>query len=614
MLLSSFTGLLSQDTQSIMARIEQSKGNKRINLIASLPDYPSDIPGQQLLVWGQELLASARKTNIKTREIQALKLIALGYSHIGEHAKSLEHYFLSRNLSKETGNLMTEAQSTSEIGNLFYFAFNDFYQAIEYYGKAEALYRSLKDDFGVIKHQNNRAEVYTKVGEYTQAVNLYTEALAKLEKMGKLQDSARFVVYLNLSRASAYMSNLDIADDYKKKAENLLAEIRDPWREAQFWNLQSNLLELRGNYLEAMDAIIRTHEMMQPGLSHQSELGTARVVMSNKIQMGQLALKLEKFDDASTYLTEAEALYPKSQDRYKYSHLLLNKARLLHRQGKLEAAINQALINADHCHTFHFLLEQKEVYGHLSQLYHQQGNLERAMYFAQMRTKLEEEKLQPNIPADITSIIMKYEQGRLRQQMGKLKWNNVLNLFVMGFFLLLLLLISLRTIRKIKKHGLEELKRVEFRHSKDLENLQDQLMAFKDKKSGIHVEKAEDLVKKLILLVEEEELYKDCNITLEVLADRLDVNRTYLSQAVNSLWGNNLSDFINYFRIKEARQLLLQPSSQSKSFLTIAFEVGFNSKSTFNRVFKEKTGLTPKQYVQIKRKNGSPLKCVGKLI
>ena len=58
----------------------------------------------------------------------------------------------------------------------------------------------------------------------------------------------------------------------------------------------------------------------------------------------------------------------------------------------------------------------------------------------------------------------------------------------------------------------------------------------------------------------------------------------------------NFFDFINQFRIDEARSILKNPEKKQFTVLEILYEVGFNSKSSFNTAFKKHTGLTPTQY------------------
>ncbi|MCL2072412.1 MAG: helix-turn-helix domain-containing protein [Marinilabiliaceae bacterium] len=89
--------------------------------------------------------------------------------------------------------------------------------------------------------------------------------------------------------------------------------------------------------------------------------------------------------------------------------------------------------------------------------------------------------------------------------------------------------------------------------------------------------------------------YKDDSTSLEKIADKMNVNKNYLSRAVNQCSLKNFSTNINEFRIKEAIKLM---STKPKlySFEGLAFEVGFKDRKTFYTSFKKNTGLTPSQF------------------
>lgn len=85
-------------------------------------------------------------------------------------------------------------------------------------------------------------------------------------------------------------------------------------------------------------------------------------------------------------------------------------------------------------------------------------------------------------------------------------------------------------------------------------------------------------------------------ITIKDIADELNVPYYHLSIIINNLLNKNFCDFINEYRIREVLNILNKAKNESVNVLTIAFKCGFNSKSTFNRVFKNKTGTTPSRY------------------
>jgi AraC-like DNA-binding protein len=97
-------------------------------------------------------------------------------------------------------------------------------------------------------------------------------------------------------------------------------------------------------------------------------------------------------------------------------------------------------------------------------------------------------------------------------------------------------------------------------------------------------------------LMEKEKYYQEPELTLQNLADKLQVPAYQLSQAINEGLKKNFYDLVNGYRIQEAKRLLLVPESSNFTILSIGFEAGFNSKTTFNTVFKKFTGLTPTEY------------------
>lgn len=95
-------------------------------------------------------------------------------------------------------------------------------------------------------------------------------------------------------------------------------------------------------------------------------------------------------------------------------------------------------------------------------------------------------------------------------------------------------------------------------------------------------------------LLEEEKLYLDPDIQLPLIAKRLSISQHLLSRIINEHTRQNFPTFINSFRIKAAKENLIQHPKQK--ILTIAFDVGFRSLSTFNASFKKHTGSSPSEY------------------
>lgn len=100
----------------------------------------------------------------------------------------------------------------------------------------------------------------------------------------------------------------------------------------------------------------------------------------------------------------------------------------------------------------------------------------------------------------------------------------------------------------------------------------------------------------LVEYLEQEKPYIDPDLKLQHLADHLGVHSHQLSQIINTHLQKNFYDLINSLRINEAKQRLIDPKNQQMNIVTVAFDVGFNSKSTFNSAFKKYTNMTPTQF------------------
>lgn len=98
-------------------------------------------------------------------------------------------------------------------------------------------------------------------------------------------------------------------------------------------------------------------------------------------------------------------------------------------------------------------------------------------------------------------------------------------------------------------------------------------------------------------LMETEKLFKNPELTLGDLAEKLGIHQNTLSQVINSFEQKHFYDYINELRIEAFKEIALTSDSQRYTLLSLAFDCGFNSKTTFNRTFKKSVGVSPKEYL-----------------
>lgn len=103
--------------------------------------------------------------------------------------------------------------------------------------------------------------------------------------------------------------------------------------------------------------------------------------------------------------------------------------------------------------------------------------------------------------------------------------------------------------------------------------------------------------KGLLKLVKEETIYRNPNLSLDIVAEKLGISAGYLSRLINDTTKKSFSQFINELRVKEVQKNLKSKDFAHYTILSVGLEAGFNSKASFNRNFKEIAGLTPQEYL-----------------
>ena len=118
----------------------------------------------------------------------------------------------------------------------------------------------------------------------------------------------------------------------------------------------------------------------------------------------------------------------------------------------------------------------------------------------------------------------------------------------------------------------------------------------KYKKALLDIELLEKYKYQLEALMAEEKPYLNPDLTLRVLADKMDIPANHLSRLLNEGFDKNFSEFVNSYRLEIFKTKMADPELQHLTILGLAYESGFNSKTVFNSFFKKMTGKTPKAY------------------
>jgi len=133
----------------------------------------------------------------------------------------------------------------------------------------------------------------------------------------------------------------------------------------------------------------------------------------------------------------------------------------------------------------------------------------------------------------------------------------------------------------------------------DSDDLQPDNTFFKAKKylrSGLSEDEKKELILRINRFMQTEKPYIECDLRMGDLAEMLGTESHKLSQILNESFNQNFYDFINKYRVEESMKILRDPESIKFKIMSIAYDSGFSSKSSFYNAFRKINGITPGKY------------------
>lgn len=128
------------------------------------------------------------------------------------------------------------------------------------------------------------------------------------------------------------------------------------------------------------------------------------------------------------------------------------------------------------------------------------------------------------------------------------------------------------------------------------------------KTSSLHKEKIDSLKQTIVEYMEQESPFLNSELKIEALAKAVNIPTHHLSQILNQGFEKSFQNFINHYRVEEFKKRIIDPNDSHKTILAIALESGFSSKSSFNRIFKSHTGITPYEFKKLNATNVSQIR------
>jgi|SRR5690554_13082 len=106
----------------------------------------------------------------------------------------------------------------------------------------------------------------------------------------------------------------------------------------------------------------------------------------------------------------------------------------------------------------------------------------------------------------------------------------------------------------------------------------------------------EDSIQRVRAGMEQQQLFLEHTLNIEEFSTRIDLPVRDVSGVINKHFGTNFFEFMNSYRVEEAKRLLTDPATKDMTILDILLQAGFNSKSAFHRFFKRLVGMSPSEF------------------
>jgi len=436
--------------------------------------------------------------------------------------------------------------------------------AMIYFYKSLELSNKINDKNSIATTKANISTVFFQQGEYDKSLELCYEALNDFIKLNDVREQA--VLYNNIGKI------------YQKKKE----------------------------YKKAISFFLKSIELKD---KKKDELSIA-YTYSN---IGQTYSCIGESELAVRYLLEALDVLNYYEDEYSIAvtSAYLGEHYLSVNDYEKSDIYLQQSVNISISNGYNIIL--KNNYFLLSELHELNNNYKQALKYYKLFESTKDIIYVDNKQRLLIEYQTKYETYEQNEEIERLNEDNfmkeeklitrtfLLKVFIAAFiFVCLLILIIVFQKNKLSKaynHLVQQ--------NLDIANTDDELRKLKYKIEGqttISKQTETELYDELIDLFENKKIFTDQDLTLYTLAEELNTNTSYLSRIINDKFNKNFNNFINLYRINEARKLLMNPDNHSYTIASIAKDVGFRSISVFNKAFKENTGLTPSYFLKSMRK------------
>jgi len=617
-----FKPIFSQSKEDSLIKLSENETNERIqaNLYLQISEKLERTDTSKCFEYIKKGIGISKKNNWNNLLAQLYYTKAHAYDGAGEYIKAIDIYKTCINYAKKVDNVLLLTKSHLNIGATQYY-YGQQNNALKNYKKSLEYSILLNDSSIIAKNYNNIALIYKSKGKYVDAIVNFHKSLNINSKFGNKKSVAN--TYMNIG--SIYWEQ----DNYKDAKKNYN-------KSAIIYQELNDKIGLAGIYTN-LGLICKTEKDTLSALKHYKNAVLLYKQSNFKFGLSTAYMNIGVVYDEKKDLKKAIKYYHKSLNLSKkfpnkkvaLTNLLNlssiyafqkkhKKAEQFAKQGLAIAKEMNDLISIYNAHKilatnysyegrFNLAYNNIKIYTALKDSLF---NLEKNKQLNEIRTKYETEKKE-------AEILLFKEKDKIQnikiEKDNQIIWRTTIILIITILSLIIFFILFIQKRKsyialverniQLTKQDIEKEKEFKKNIKQDIginrktekqQNVKDNnLSNNKYQKSILSDIQKQELLQNIISLMEEEKYFLNPHFTIDEFSKEINTNRGYISQIINEFFKTNFNNFINEYRVKETRKLLIDSNFDNYSLEGIASLAGFNNRVTFNTAFKKFTGVTP---------------------
>lgn len=384
------------------------------------------------------------------------------------------------------------------------------------------------------------------------------------------------------------------------QAREVYHDLYQQYKEEENWNfyrpyvMMNNLGQIALKTGEHEEANRWFHQSLQLAEQHLKQSYRDNTLAYTKIKLVETAMAMDSLPLAEKWLNEVLAIPEQNIHEDVQHELTFCRANLLLKQKRIAEAKDMAmkLLPGDTIQLSDYRFVP-DIYNLLSDINLAQGDYSSALKYHKQKDLMQDSLKEREHLARSMIILAEKEHEEIinNLQTYKQRYHWVL---VGVFTLTAIFLLLLWFYRKLHRSKMALVNR-------QIEKIQEKIILEKEDPMKPDWDEEWDkqyrLIVRLQQLMKSEKPYLNPNVNIQLMAELMDSNRTYLSKAINTVLETNFSKFINEYRISEAIKLISEDFTSSHTVEALAQHSGFANRAVFNSAFKKQTGVTPSFFI-----------------